>query len=108
VRTLDHLFARRVSRRSAVQLFGAAPVLAHGALAAGPTALRSAHSAPPATTAAADRLFEAGQFVAADAAYARAIAKAGGVGAGCETKAIARREQWPRGPRRASSRSSRS
>jgi hypothetical protein len=74
VRTLDHLFARRVSRRSAVQLFGAAPVLAHGALAAGPTALRSAHSAPPATTAAADRLFEAGQFVAADAAYARILA----------------------------------
>ena len=74
MRTLDHLFAQRVSRRTAVQLLGASPVLAHEALAAGPTALRSPHSAPPATTAAADRLFEAGQFVAADAAYRQILA----------------------------------
>ena len=74
MRTLDHLFARRVSRRTAVQLLGAAPVLAHQALAAGPTALCSPQSPPPATTAAADRLFEAGQFVAADAAYRQILA----------------------------------
>jgi predicted aspartyl protease len=74
MRTLDHLFARRVSRRTAVHVLGAAPVLVHGALAAGPTAFRAPQSAPPATMAAADRLFQAGQFVAADAAYRQILA----------------------------------
>jgi predicted aspartyl protease len=72
--TLDHLVARRITRQDAVRLIGASPLLAHEALAAGPTALRAPQSPLPTTTAAADRLFEAGQFVAADAAYRQILA----------------------------------
>jgi tetratricopeptide (TPR) repeat protein len=71
---LDHLVARRITRQDAVRLLGASPLLAHEALATGPTALRAPQSPPPTTTAAADRLFEAGQFVAADAVYRQILA----------------------------------
>jgi Aspartyl protease/Tetratricopeptide repeat len=77
MRTLDHLVARRITRRDAVRLIGAAPVLAHGALAAGPAALHTQQ--PPRATvttgaAGADRLFQAGHFAEADAAYRQILA----------------------------------
>lgn len=75
MRSRSHVLAQRLTRRSAVQLLGAWPLLASAALAAGPATLRTSPPALAATaTDAADRLFRAGYFAEADAAYSQVLA----------------------------------